>query len=684
MAESQLECMDDNHVNQKIPETKPEFYYSEEQRVALEALLLKGDGDFKTRLAEYNTKDFLSARELKAICSTTVKYITSEEEEEENEAKKKEKKEQKDQQAQARSADSASLRSTYWPEKSDTDVPVLDIGWPNSGFFKGVTRVEVHTHPPKENGPHIKQVVRTLIQKASKVIAIVMDLLTDLHVLQDLLDAASTRRVPVYIILDIQGVPHFLDMCNRLQIGSQHLQNIRARTVKGVGFDMSFGRIPGSLSTKYMLVDGEKVMFGTYSFSWSSSRMDRNMITVMSGQVVEFYDNDFRELYAISDKLDLFKEFHVGKPSTGNLSRVTITKRPTMPVTSRFQVSLGDAGTLKVPAHKYHNPKYLLALGNLPGPSGSLPDLSGKMQTKASPEELASGDSSKQSGSDKLDTVKRATPGSKEKGTWRNIFSKKQRPSQKLKTKDGAAAEGEEGTPSSSTSNKLAMPNKNEGLTNIVPEHKYHNPKYLLALGNLPGPSGSQPDLSGKTEAEASSEKVVSDVSPKRGLFGRKQTSQKSKTKKKDGEAAEGEGGTSQSPTSNKPGTSSRNKSLTNIPEEAPVENTPPNKGQSKKKKSVSRQTSQVGLFGAWSKLCLVLHWSSELMLNQAAANGPQTNVLSPEEPDGTVRKFNLVPHGSQDLKISRSALHKAGRGYKKNQHPETELQHSGQDHTVV
>lgn len=106
------------------------------------------------------------------------------------------------------------------------------------------------------------------------------------------------------------------------------------------------------------------------SFSWSSSRMDRNMITVMSGQVVDFYDNDFRELYANSDKLDLFKEFHVSEPQTGTLSRAAVPKRVTA-ATSRFQVNLGDAsrGDLKVPAHKYHNPKYLLALGQIPGPT---------------------------------------------------------------------------------------------------------------------------------------------------------------------------------------------------------------------------------------------------------------------------------------------------------------------------
>ncbi|KAI3353467.1 hypothetical protein L3Q82_019993, partial [Scortum barcoo] len=361
MAESQLVCMEDGHIGAKVPESKPEFYYSEEQRAAVEELLRSGDGAFKTRLKEDNMKDFLSAREVKLLLNTFKKYDPD------NESG-----------AGGGGDVDSGVHSTYWPQMSDTEVPPLDIGWPGGGLFRGVTRVTVHTHPPKDGGPHIKEVVRRLIQEANKVIAIVMDLLTDTQILQDLMDTACRRSVPVYILLDKQGVPHFLDMCSRLQIGSQHLRKIRARSLQGIGFAMSFGRLPGSLCNKYMLVDGDKVMFGSYSFSWCTSRMDRNMITVMTGQVVDFFDHDFRELYAISEKLDLYKEFHVSPPAvntTTTLRSKVGTIRPPLPATtSRFQVSLGDSprGDIQVPAHKYYNPKYLLALGEIPRPPGSL------------------------------------------------------------------------------------------------------------------------------------------------------------------------------------------------------------------------------------------------------------------------------------------------------------------------
>lgn len=57
-----------------------------------------------------------------------------------------------------------------------------------------------------------------------QLIAITMDMVTDPQILQDLMDAACRRSVPVYLLLDNQGVPHFLDMCSRLQIGSHHLR----------------------------------------------------------------------------------------------------------------------------------------------------------------------------------------------------------------------------------------------------------------------------------------------------------------------------------------------------------------------------------------------------------------------------------------------------------------------------
>lgn len=160
MAESQLMCMEDGRIGANIPETRPEFYYSEEQRAAIEELLKNGDGAFKMRLKDDKMTDFLSAREVKLLVNTLKQYGSGDDNSGNKASSSKSE--------QGTDADSG-VHSTYWPQMSDTEVPPLDIGWTSGGLFKGVTRVAVHTHPPKENGPHIKEVVRRLIQEATKV-----------------------------------------------------------------------------------------------------------------------------------------------------------------------------------------------------------------------------------------------------------------------------------------------------------------------------------------------------------------------------------------------------------------------------------------------------------------------------------------------------------------------------------
>lgn len=101
---------------------------------------------------------------------------------------------------------------------------------------------------------------------------------------------------------------------------------------------------------------------------------------MMSGQIVDFFDNDFRELYAVSEQVDLYREFSITKPPIATpIKKPNVEPVRLLPVSmSRFQVSVGDSKhiDLKVPAHKYHNPKYSLVFGNSIGLTRSLQDLS--------------------------------------------------------------------------------------------------------------------------------------------------------------------------------------------------------------------------------------------------------------------------------------------------------------------
>ncbi|MBN3289299.1 FA83F protein, partial [Polypterus senegalus] len=242
MAQSQVVCLEDNHVNEKIPETKPEFYYSEEQRIALDQLLQHGETGYLNSTKQDKIRHFVSAKEREKILQTFQKYdLDKEESPIQTKGSKKAKSE-------------SEAHSTYWPAQSDTKIPELDIGWPEALYYKGATRVTVHTHPPKDDGPHIKQVVRQMIQGAQKVVAIVMDEFTDIHILKDLVDASSKRKVPVYILLDMENVSSFIQTCRQLELSELQLRVSSLIRTWGMRCKsgpclVQAGHIPGAPST---------------------------------------------------------------------------------------------------------------------------------------------------------------------------------------------------------------------------------------------------------------------------------------------------------------------------------------------------------------------------------------------------------------------------------------------------
>ncbi|NWR32955.1 FA83G protein, partial [Tachuris rubrigastra] len=303
MAFSQVQCLDDSHVNWRSSESKPEFFYSEEQRLALEALASRGRDAFYEVLKRENIRDFLSELELKKILDTLETYDPGSEyiprhggsaggsEGDGNS--------QGDEQDMAPSLE-------YWPQRSDRSIPQLDLGWPETIAYRGVTRATVYMQPPIEGQAHIKEVVRKMICQAQKVIAVVMDMFTDVDIFKDLLDAGFKRKVGVYIILDETNVKHFLQMCERAHMHAGHLKNLRVRSTGGTEFfTRSATKFKGALAQKFMFVDGDRAMCGSYSFTWSAARTDRNVITVLSGQVVEAFDKQFQELYLMSKGVSL-------------------------------------------------------------------------------------------------------------------------------------------------------------------------------------------------------------------------------------------------------------------------------------------------------------------------------------------------------------------------------------------
>ncbi|NXI02268.1 F83DB protein, partial [Pachycephala philippinensis] len=266
--------------------------YSEAQRLALEELVAGGPEALRAFLRREQLPPFLSEPEVQDIARAALPPAAGPEPGAEPSA--------------GASLDASSL--TYFPERSDLEPPALELGWPGfaSGAFRGLTRVEAHFQPGCGDSIYgCKEAVRRQIRSARQVIALVMDSFTDIEIFSDLQDAYKHRQVPVYILLDQEFVPHFLEMCNNLGVCPEQESMMRVRTLTGSTYYMRSGaKIVGKAKEKFMLIDGIRVATGSYrqvlGFTWSDGKLNSSNLLVLSGQVVENFDLQFRILYAQS------------------------------------------------------------------------------------------------------------------------------------------------------------------------------------------------------------------------------------------------------------------------------------------------------------------------------------------------------------------------------------------------
>ncbi|XP_061685368.1 protein FAM83B-like [Syngnathoides biaculeatus] len=190
--------------------------------------------------------------------------------------------------------------STYFPVESDEEVPDLDLGWPEVALEAQETSISLLFHPPRANTPTIKEVVRKQIQDAKQMVAIAMDVFTDVDIFKEVL-GATLRGVAVYILLDEGHFSSFHTMSRRAGVNIQDLKNIRVRTVRGQQYRCQSGvKFHGGLEQRFILVDCRSVLYGTYRYTWSFEKINVSMVLVVTGQLVSSYDEEFRRLYARS------------------------------------------------------------------------------------------------------------------------------------------------------------------------------------------------------------------------------------------------------------------------------------------------------------------------------------------------------------------------------------------------
>ncbi|KAI1894246.1 hypothetical protein AGOR_G00113840 [Albula goreensis] len=191
---------------------------------------------------------------------------------------------------------------TYWPVHSDLEAPALDLGWPQNNLM-GPTEVTTLVNPSDRNMPSIKEHARRLIKNAQQVIAVVMDMFTDIDLFSDLLDA-TLRNVAVYILLDEQNSHNFTTMVSNCKVNLERVHLMRVRTVPGTTYFCRTGKsFKGQMMDRFMLVDCRVVLTGNYSFMWSFEKIHRCMAHLFLGELVTTFDEEFRILYAQSEPM---------------------------------------------------------------------------------------------------------------------------------------------------------------------------------------------------------------------------------------------------------------------------------------------------------------------------------------------------------------------------------------------
>ncbi|KAK0151404.1 Protein FAM83C [Merluccius polli] len=274
-----------------------ELSHNEAARLATDALLEHGEREYRRVLSEERELNFLSPLEIRYVTRHATKACEDDDGGGASGGGGGN--------GDADAAVSELTSGTYFPMMSDEDPPMLELGWPETPQRHGPSETQIYFQRDKSH--NVKDLIRSLINKATKVIALVMDVFTDVDLLCDLMEASSKRRVPVYILLDHNNLDSFSETCAALDLHNTHLSNMRIRSVCGDTYCTKSGRkFTGQVQEKFLIIDCEEVIAGSYSFTWLSAQVHSNMVMHFSGRIADSFDREFRCLYADSQIIECF------------------------------------------------------------------------------------------------------------------------------------------------------------------------------------------------------------------------------------------------------------------------------------------------------------------------------------------------------------------------------------------
>ncbi|XP_034075232.1 uncharacterized protein fam83e isoform X2 [Gymnodraco acuticeps] len=233
MSNSHEQSLDENVVFLPVNESSPEFLHCEKERQAVERLLNAGPEAFYSSIDTERSGCFLSSEEVSQISSWAQDYRLHPLQV------------QRQENGEDGSSEMEDFCSTYFPSFTDTPPPGLDLGWPEKSPWGAKDSVRVHTSPPAEGDPSVRQIIRWHLQNAG--------------------------------------------------------ENMQVRVLGGKTFCSRTGRmVVGEMKDNFLLFDLQTVIHGSYSLTWTDAHLHRQLITVLNGPVVESFDREFRTLFAAS------------------------------------------------------------------------------------------------------------------------------------------------------------------------------------------------------------------------------------------------------------------------------------------------------------------------------------------------------------------------------------------------
>lgn len=141
-----------------LTESSPGFLHSENERQAVERLIIEGPEAFYSFIDSTESFGcFLSPSEVRQINSWAEDFRFTQLEV------------QKQVNGIFGGSEPEDFCSTYFPSCSDTPTPELELGWPAKNFWVPKESIAVYTSPPVENKPPVREIIRQHLQRATKV-----------------------------------------------------------------------------------------------------------------------------------------------------------------------------------------------------------------------------------------------------------------------------------------------------------------------------------------------------------------------------------------------------------------------------------------------------------------------------------------------------------------------------------